>query len=290
MAERVYFPGPGAYCSIGPLYNFSGPFEPIELGPGVVIRPFADTEREALVATFGAGDSGGSFSADDLDDWSHVVECRWPTTQKHDPNCLQLGADAVRDVVRALRLHHPGKAGTKIVWARPEPDGVSAAALSPVAGSGDMYSEPATRIRPDDKEALATLLRGIQAAQEDRRVALALRRFDAAYSRDEDEDRLIDLWIAFEAIVLPDGRSELSYRAALRIAQLAGDGPNRRDAFQQARDSYGYRSQVVHGEAVVGALEEVVEETRELARKVLRAWIMEPPPGGIEEVDRSLFA
>jgi hypothetical protein len=126
--------------------------------------------------------------------------------------------------------------------------------------------------------------------QEDRRLALALRRFDSAYSRYEDEDSLIDLWVAFEALLLPDGQSELSYRAALRIAVLAEkDRAERSVAFKQARLSYKCRSQVVHGEATAERLDRVVTQTRELARKVLRSWILNPPEGGIEEIDSLLF-
>jgi hypothetical protein len=130
----------------------------------------------------------------------------------------------------------------------------------------------------------------MRAGQGDRRLALALRRFDSAYSRYEYEDSLIDLWIAFEALLLSDGNIELSYRVSLRIAALVGTGPSERGAvFEQAKRSYKYRSKVVHGEATKGSLSAVVGETRELARSVLRRWVLKPPKDGVEGIDRMLF-
>ncbi len=122
-------------------------------------------------------------------------------------------------------------------------------------------------------------------------VALALRRFDSAYERYEQTDALIDLWIAFEALLVPDGTSELRYRAALRIARLAGPEPSdRENAFAFAKRSYDVRSKVVHGTAPPDDLGKVLEETRQLARVVLERWICDPPQDGVQGLDRSLLA
>jgi hypothetical protein len=146
------------------------------------------------------------------------------------------------------------------------------------------------RINTSDGERIGELLRQIRAGRSDRRLALALRRFDSASSRYEHEDSPIDLWIAFEALLLSDSNIELSYRVSLRIAALVGTGPNERGkVFKQARDSYKCRSEVVHGVATKGSLSAVVAETRDLARRVLRRWVLEPPEGGVEGIDRMIF-
>lgn len=294
--------------TIAPLHYFEGPDEVVALDRDLVIRPLTDSDREALWR----GNNEEGLSPVVLEGWSHTIDYRWQEPEGElngweDPLAShEVGHDGVRDAVRALRLHHPGMAETTLVWSRPdppdEPGGLFDQALLSIpkdaeydididedAYFGTEYP-PRTRIEVSDGEALARLLQGLRAGRDDRRLALALRRFDSAYSRYESEDSLIDLWIAFEALLLPDGQAELSYRAALRIAQLTADEDSeRREAFRQARLSYKCRSQVVHGEAAAADLDEVVEQTRELARKVLRAWILDPPPGGIEQVDQSIF-
>jgi hypothetical protein len=243
-----------------------------------------------------------------LDSWSHVVDYRWERPAEH-PLGHDIGVATIEDLVRALRLFHPGLVQRTMIWTRHDPP--TEAFISPlhqvfllgqetdydsdaVSDSRDEIFDPErvvrTRIDAGDGDAIGELLRRMQEERGDRRLALALRRFDSSYSRNEDEDSLIDLWVAFEALLLPHGKSKLSYRAAMRIAGLAGDeSAEQREAFQLARRSYKCRSQVVHGEATRESLSTVVTETRELARKVLRVWLLDPPQGGIEEIDGLLF-
>lgn len=288
--------GIGWCQTIAPLHNFEGPEEAIEIEDDIVIRPLTDADREALWLNFGTEKvpSPLSPSIADLERWSHAIEYRW-RRPAHIPVLYDdgTGVGTIREVVNAVRLHHPGVTGTTLVWTRPDPppdlDGTFQQALLSAPDVLGSYQHPlATRLGPDDAAPLGSLLRGMRATRDDRRLALALRRFDSAYSRYEQEDSLIDLWIAFEALLLPE-RSELSYRVALRIAQLVAlDGEERRRVFREARSSYNRRSKVVHGE-VVEELDDAVEQTRELARRALRTWILEPPPGGVGEIDESLL-
>jgi hypothetical protein len=297
----------GYFRTISPLRYFDGPDKAIPIADDLVIRPFTDQDREDLWREYDHM-RGDSLSALALDSWSHVIDYRWnrplDTPRGHD-----VGIEAVDDVVRTLRLHHPGTVQRTMVWTRRDPP--TDAHTSPFhlaflfGPPADHNSEAMrdvsdeafnpgrisrTRIDFCDGPAIGELLRRMRLARDDRRLALALRRFDSAYSRYEHEDSLIDLWIAFEALLLPDGQSELSYRAALRIAVLAGSERNERiAAFEQARLSYKCRSQVVHGEATEARLKNIVADTRELARKVLRAWILGPPREGVKDIDRLLF-
>lgn len=297
----------GYFRTISPLRYFDGPDETVSIDDDLVIRPFTDRDREDLWRDYRhmRGDSLGALA---LNNWSHVIDYRW-SRPVSSPFGHDIGIDAVEDLVRTLRLHHPGMVQRTMIWTRRDPP--TEAHTSPfhqvfLFGSGADHEgearqdiddevfnpERALRTKFDvhDGKAIAELLRLMRLGRDDRRLALALRRFDSAYSRYEFEDSLIDLWIAFEALLLPDGQSELSYRAALRIAVLAGSEPAERSAaFKQARLSYKCRSQVVHGEATAESLEDIVAETRDLARSVLRAWTLDPPQAGIEEIDRLLF-
>jgi hypothetical protein len=82
-------------------------------------------------------------------------------------------------------------------------------------------------------------------------ILIALRRFQQAQLRGSDEDKLIDLMIAAEALFLNDGTDELSYRLATRAALfLAGSRDKRVRVFQSLRTAYRVRSAVVHGTRV----------------------------------------
>jgi len=80
-------------------------------------------------------------------------------------------------------------------------------------------------------------------------LAVALRRFNQAYSRTIHEDRIIDLTIALESCLLADASSEeLNYRLALRGAALLTQAklwePEQSQALLKAM--YAIRSAIVH--------------------------------------------
>ena len=79
----------------------------------------------------------------------------------------------------------------------------------------------------------------------------------------DDPEKLIEYAIALESLFLDDsdGRTELSYRLALRAARLLEkDLESRRSCFHTIRDLYKFRSRIAHG----GSLEELkpIEQKR----------------------------
>lgn len=119
---------------------------------------------------------------------------------------------------------------------------------------------------------------------------LALRRFSGSYGRTTDEDRLIDYWVALEALFLPDANSELSYRIALRVARFIGEGKDERvQLFAGTRASYGARSKIVHGEQVE-ALADVSNATQETLRRALKLWLDPKRDHRVETIDSELLA
>ena len=66
-----------------------------------------------------------------------------------------------------------------------------------------------------------------------------MRRWSSAIERWRGEDRLIDYWVALEALFCPTDNQEIKYRASLRIATLLGDTPTRRqELYDAVRHSY----------------------------------------------------
>ena len=78
-------------------------------------------------------------------------------------------------------------------------------------------------------------------------LRLPLSRWQASLVRPNLEDRLIDAWISLEALLLGGKEGELSYRAALLLAEFLGtSGVQRKAIFDEMRISYRWRSAIVH--------------------------------------------
>ena len=78
-------------------------------------------------------------------------------------------------------------------------------------------------------------------------LQIAISRFNLGSEEKHLENKLIDYFIAFEALYVLD-RSELSYRLALRVATLiAESSKEKKDIFKFMRDSYTLRSSIIHG-------------------------------------------
>lgn len=78
-------------------------------------------------------------------------------------------------------------------------------------------------------------------------VRLPLRRWESSLLRQSLEDRLIDAWISLEALLLGGREGELSYRAAVRLAEFLGtSGADRKAIYDATRTSYQWRSAIVH--------------------------------------------
>jgi hypothetical protein len=289
------------YRTLAPLDNLVAWGEPVVMEDGFVIREMTDDDRQALWRSFGLPHNPSTIAPtlEDIARWSVVAEVRWMGASHSGLSNVEMDkvARRIEHLVCAQRLNHPGIVGVSVIWTRVDPPELA------VFGSdremlfardlsrGGFESALVSQIGPNDGEALRPLVAKLSGVS-DKRLELALRRFNAAYARKDPADTLIDLWVAFEALVLTDGNAELQYRAALRIARFVGDDKEaRKAAFDQARSSYKVRSKVVHGESVPEAsLEKTVRETRDLARQALKRWVLDPPAGGVEGIDDELLA
>lgn len=110
-------------------------------------------------------------------------------------------------------------------------------------------------------------------------VRLAARRLTSAANRDDDDDKLVDACIGFEAL-LGDNQNELTHRLCQRTAYVLATGDVRRDpveVYAQMKKIYGHRSKVVHGGALAarhvalpdGAMASASDLAVELLREVL---------------------
>lgn len=107
-----------------------------------------------------------------------------------------------------------------------------------------------------------------------RRCQIAAHRLRSARSRRDHSQRVIDISIALEALLLPpESGSEISHRLKIRAAMLLGSTyEERKDLAKVVSSFYSIRSKVVHG-AVVGPHQhqlDTIGRTQKLAETLLR--------------------
>jgi hypothetical protein len=288
-------PGRSRLC-LAPLDGCEGAVEELTLDADLAIRRLNDTDREDLWRRHGAELHPGPINPRiaDLEAWEFAVEHRWKS-EAPGPADDTRAVGVIRDVVRALRLHHPGVIGARLLWIGADPDDRWAeedrgALLTRIGIDADRRGDrPAARLDPLSGADLQQLLSALRMSR-GAHLGLILDRFDSAYSKPSPQDRLIDLWIALEALILPDGGDEPRHRAALRLAHLLGADPDgRRAVFELAMRSHDQRSRALRGPGGSVELDGLVEATRNLAREALRARLLDPPKEGVLGLDRMLF-
>jgi len=89
------------------------------------------------------------------------------------------------------------------------------------------------------------------ASANDKRLRLAWRRLNLCFSRSEEEDRILDVTIALEALLADNEPQEISHKISLRMAALSKLDPNiggsPASVLRSMKKIYRYRSAVVHG-------------------------------------------
>jgi hypothetical protein len=170
---------------------------------------------------------------------------RLPDEQEH---AIRHARQAVRHLCYALRLFQPGAVGCEQIIPRPTS---WAPWTSHAVYSGGLPSTLGPTYELSDRQAAqfhkfwsayrsSTVL-------EERRMALAIRRFNTAYRRGFPEDKLIDLTIALEALLLTGQDRRLGYRMSLRAAALlARSRDEARVVHRDIHTIYGVRSDIVH--------------------------------------------
>jgi len=252
---------------ISPLCRFSTDCAPVVLPNDVSIVGLADDAKRHAIECVGPGQALllGLTSA-------HFA---LHTTREEPKGVPSLVAPPEFDrTITALRLLKPGAASHPLVSHRLEYPRFGTP--SPLGFAGDVWSPAAAvlgtdyTLAPQDVPGLVDLL-SQPWDRRDGRAQVALTRFNYAYERERPEDRLIDLWVALEALFLgPEQQQELSYRAALRVAYyLEQPGPTRQALYNQVKRSYSHRSRVVHGHPPPSDIAQTLEHVESALRKSL---------------------
>jgi hypothetical protein len=109
--------------------------------------------------------------------------------------------------------------------------------------------------------------------EKESRFIVAKRRLSDGLTRKAFEDKLIDFMIGLEALYLPDGNQELTFRLSLRVSFLLASGSeDRKKLFLFLKEMYKTRSNVVHGNKYKLNMDDIAY-LEDLLRKSLKLWI-----------------
>lgn len=172
-------------------------------------------------------------------------EDRFPKIQKERAIEDQAN-DRIENVVNALRLmgkcdvYHSGIIHRTSKWLPIQDHSVA----NRVLGSGYITYSFGDR----DAQLLKLLCEKLDLPVVRDALDVAIRRFSDSCVRHRNEDKVIDLMIAAEALFLRGANEgEKSFRLALRAGQFLAEGPAARKVFDRMRIAYHYRSVLVHG-------------------------------------------
>ncbi|RPJ23697.1 MAG: hypothetical protein EHM33_20150 [Chloroflexi bacterium] len=145
--------------------------------------------------------------------------------------------------------------------------------LGPFGGSGggmlvsDVLTHELTKLPSESSALIDNVLMKYDKLNhsEKMRTERILNRLSQAKRRTQIEDKILDLGIALEMLLLQDNsnREQLSLSFRLRGSWLMGQSPeDRHEKYLQLRDIYSYRSDVAHGGVLCGGEEAKIESVR----------------------------
>lgn len=175
-----------------------------------------------------------------------LVEGRLPSTNSILESNQAPQVDTKR-AITALRLVF--NAPISVIFRETDNEGLMAlGGRSMVWGWSPTFFHPLAVLTQDNANHLKYIWQLLQTSINVDILVLSLHRWESSLFRTNLEDKLIDAWVSLESILLGGQEGELSYRAAVRLAELLGkSGPERKVIYKDIKISYNWRSVVVHG-------------------------------------------
>jgi hypothetical protein len=282
------------------LEDFDSSICTLPLASGLRIRKLSHSEQEdRLRQALAPIPPPGSETTFDVLRTPFVLEMEYDIPRSETIS-LDKPSKTFVEVISALRLFKPGRVGHGTIYQR---------VAYPQPSMHGILSHPAYEIPFIHHNRYQTYAlsdaEGIQFQKfyewlskilisNEPRLDLAIRRFNQAHERPIPADKLIDLLIAFEALLLPK-TGELALRLSLRVANLLRDIRDRQQVFSAMKKAYKLRNNVVHGGKIDDQeLIPCVPVTEELLRQSIRV-VLEAKEQGqnlrniIEQLDDATF-
>jgi len=115
-------------------------------------------------------------------------------------------------------------------------------------------TNPVPMITAEQMADISKVFKDLENANENS-LSLSTRRLNRCLVRESEEDSVLDVTIALEALLASDGNQEMTHKLALRVGALVGIGGDfdrsPKQAFADIKNIYKYRSAIVHGSHTV---------------------------------------
>jgi len=287
--EEAYSVGP-LFRFVAALENFEAERPRVQLETDLWIERLARADMQYLTLYFPQlGQVFGEFVAR-RPRWGIVTLHRSHRFAPFSGYAAKFGA-----LLLALRLTRPEPVGYRFVVDYPARRAFRTAVLGGASSNmrPALFQGPEYVLARSDENRVRSIFRALSDESAMRAYPIAFSRFDDAYWRRSGADALIDLWIALESLFMPDGDPrEVTYRLALRIAYFLGETSEERVTIDKdIRDSYGLRSDVVHGRShSPSVLDAVTEKTASYLRRALRSVVQKGGKLDVDRIDRCIRA
>jgi hypothetical protein len=228
-----------------PLVNFVCRSNETNVANQIVLRGISDYEWQHIFQTPGA-----AADPDVIHACTHalVIDYEAERTAVKEP-ADQAAIDSANRYVTALHLHHEGDVLAPVSFGHPLPIPLN----GPWTLRGRMSYKPMFLttnyfFQSADVAPVATLNAqlGSQTCLNEKRLQLAISRFESGFERHTAEDLLLDSFIGLETCLIGDNTSELSYRLSLRGAALLANSRAPECTRAELLAGYFARSKIVH--------------------------------------------
>jgi len=270
--EEFLYQDPYESHFLSPLLSFScDSTAPVELEADVYIR-----EPDERLLYILRNQQMVVYSSS-LDNWvvDIVIKQPKPVERQSPDSYANKASGKVRTVLQSLRLLHKGKVfvGPLCYLIYPEFAGVKRnmgalhdTDMAPLPLTHPSYFRIDYQLGEQEVEELKTIYRLMtkESSHYPTHFELALSRFNDYFRRTSEQDGLLDLVIALEAL-FAGVNQEIGYRLAIRGSYFLeeADIKERSDTFDKLRCIYDIRSSIVHGNPKLG---------RKLQSKVRKLW------------------
>ncbi|MFN8606797.1 MAG: hypothetical protein U0931_04655 [Vulcanimicrobiota bacterium] len=193
--------------------------------------------------------------------------------------------DRVQEGVLLLKPEAQVELGTPFFLVTQPDLGRCAASRLPRSSGPAIF--PPSLIHPNELPDLRRSFEVAQKAQAYPALRSALHRYALAGSRLRHEDRLVDLVVGFEAVLLQGLQNELSHRFSLNGSSLSHwiHKAPRQPSYHLFRSAYAARSALVHGygpKIKLHRIESMSDELRHLLASFIQWLILDSPRFGLQ--------
>lgn len=105
-------------------------------------------------------------------------------------------------------------------------------------------------LKLEDSEKIKDCWKRFQLQSDNQKIQIALRRYLFSIQKSEQEDQVIDLMIAFEALLVKDNEGSIKQNIATRCSKFLSSKYDLDEVYMILRKAYELRSEIVHGSSV----------------------------------------